>query len=66
MSPLRVASSGDLSLTSMNFNILLCVAVQAPFAGAAMGEFWRNQGGRSLVIIDDLSSHAAVRHSQSA
>lgn len=32
----------------------------APFAGCAQGEYWRDQGGRALVVCDDLSRHAAA------
>jgi len=32
----------------------------APYAGCAMGEFFRDKGGHSLVIYDDLSKHAAA------
>ncbi|MEE8523107.1 MAG: F0F1 ATP synthase subunit alpha, partial [Thermoanaerobaculia bacterium] len=32
----------------------------APYAGCAMGEFFRDNGGHSLVIYDDLSKHAAA------
>jgi len=31
----------------------------APFAGAAMGEFFRDNGRHALIIYDDLSKHAA-------
>ncbi|HEV3233080.1 MAG TPA: F0F1 ATP synthase subunit alpha [Candidatus Dormibacteraeota bacterium] len=30
----------------------------APFAGCAMGEYFRNKGGEALVVYDDLSKHA--------
>ncbi len=30
----------------------------APFAACALGEHWRDHGGRALVIFDDLSRHA--------
>lgn len=29
----------------------------APFAGCAVGEYWRDKGGRALVVFDDLSRH---------
>jgi F-type H+-transporting ATPase subunit alpha len=32
----------------------------APYAGCAMGEFFRDRGGHALVIYDDLSKHAAA------
>lgn len=32
----------------------------APFTGCAIGEYWRDQGGRALVVFDDLSRHADV------
>jgi len=32
----------------------------APYAGCAMGEYFRDNGGHSLVIYDDLSKHAAA------
>ncbi|HEX9637067.1 MAG TPA: F0F1 ATP synthase subunit alpha [Acidobacteriota bacterium] len=32
----------------------------APYAGCAMGEFFRDQGEHVLVIYDDLSKHAAA------
>src|SRR5512136_26399 len=32
----------------------------APYAGCAMGEYFRDQGRHALVIYDDLSKHAAA------
>lgn len=32
----------------------------APFAGFAMGEYFRDQGGHALVVVDDLTKHAAT------
>ncbi|MBL8047633.1 MAG: F0F1 ATP synthase subunit alpha [Chthonomonas sp.] len=32
----------------------------APFAGAAIGEFFRNNGMHALVVYDDLTKHAAA------
>jgi len=32
----------------------------APYAGCAMGEFFRDRGGHALCIYDDLSKHAAA------
>jgi len=32
----------------------------APYAGCAMGEFFRDRGGHVLIIYDDLSKHAAA------
>jgi len=32
----------------------------APYAGTAMGEFFRDRGGHALCIYDDLSKHAAA------
>ena len=32
----------------------------APFAGCAMGEYFRDKGGHALCIYDDLSKHAAA------
>jgi F-type H+/Na+-transporting ATPase subunit alpha len=32
----------------------------APYAGCAMGEYFMNNGGHSLLIYDDLSKHAAA------
>jgi F-type H+-transporting ATPase subunit alpha len=32
----------------------------APYAGCAMGEFFRDRGGHVLVVYDDLSKHAAA------
>ncbi|WP_031500253.1 F0F1 ATP synthase subunit alpha [Bryobacter aggregatus] len=32
----------------------------APFAGCAIGEFFRDNGGHALCIYDDLSKHAAA------
>jgi F-type H+-transporting ATPase subunit alpha len=32
----------------------------APYAGCAMGEYFRNQGGHALVVYDDLSKHGAA------
>jgi F-type H+-transporting ATPase subunit alpha len=32
----------------------------APYAGMAMAEYFRDKGGHALVVIDDLSKHAAT------
>jgi len=32
----------------------------APYAGCAMGEYFRDRGGHSLLIYDDLSKHAVA------
>ena len=32
----------------------------APYAGAAMGEFFRDRGNHALIIYDDLSKHAVA------
>ena len=32
----------------------------APYAGCAMGEYFRDKGGHALTIYDDLSKHAAA------
>ncbi len=32
----------------------------APFSGCAMGEYFMNNGGHSLLVYDDLSKHAAA------
>src|SRR5579885_2317423 len=32
----------------------------APYAGCAMGEYFRDRGGHSLCVYDDLSKHAAA------
>jgi F-type H+-transporting ATPase subunit alpha len=32
----------------------------APFAGFAMAEYFRDRGGHALVVIDDLTKHAAT------
>jgi F-type H+-transporting ATPase subunit alpha len=32
----------------------------APFAGMTMAEYFRDKGGHALVVIDDLSKHAAT------
>ncbi len=32
----------------------------APYAGAAMGEYFRDKGGHALCVYDDLSKHAAA------
>ncbi len=32
----------------------------APYAGTAMGEYFRDHGGHSLIIYDDLTKHAAA------
>ncbi|HWA63219.1 MAG TPA: F0F1 ATP synthase subunit alpha [Caulobacteraceae bacterium] len=32
----------------------------APYAGFAMAEYFRDRGGHALVVIDDLSKHAAT------
>jgi F-type H+-transporting ATPase subunit alpha len=37
----------------------------APFAGTAMGEFFRDNGEHALIIYDDLSKHAVAYRSMS-
>lgn len=32
----------------------------APFAGITMAEYFRDQGGHALIVIDDLTKHAAT------
>jgi F-type H+-transporting ATPase subunit alpha len=32
----------------------------APFAGAAMGEYFMDQGKHALIVYDDLSKHAVA------
>jgi F-type H+-transporting ATPase subunit alpha len=32
----------------------------APYAGTAMGEYFRDRGGHALLVYDDLSKHAAA------
>jgi F-type H+-transporting ATPase subunit alpha len=32
----------------------------APFAGFSIGEYFRDKGGHALVVVDDLSKHAAT------
>jgi F-type H+-transporting ATPase subunit alpha len=32
----------------------------APFAGTAMAEYFRDAGGHALIVLDDLSKHAAT------
>jgi len=32
----------------------------APYAGCAMGEYFRDRGGHALLVYDDLSKHAAA------
>ena len=32
----------------------------APYAGFAIGEYFRDRGGHALVVLDDLSKHAAT------
>ncbi|HEX8552624.1 MAG TPA: F0F1 ATP synthase subunit alpha [Abditibacteriaceae bacterium] len=37
----------------------------APFAGTAMGEYFRNNGEHALIVYDDLSKHAVAYRSMS-
>jgi len=37
----------------------------APFAGTAMGEFFRDRGEHALIVYDDLSKHAVAYRSMS-
>ena len=32
----------------------------APFAGFTMAEYFRDQGGHALIVLDDLTKHAAT------
>jgi len=37
-----------------------CLRYLAPYAGCAIGEYWRDTGKHALVIYDDLSKHAVA------
>jgi len=37
-----------------------CLRYLAPYAGCAIGEYWRDTGRHALVIYDDLSKHAVA------
>ena len=51
---------------AMDYTIIISAPAQeaapikwmAPYAGCAMGEYFMNKGGHSLVMYDDLSKHA--------
>ncbi len=53
---------------AMEYSIVVCASASdpaplqylAPFAGAAMGEYFRDHGQHALVIYDDLSKHAVA------
>jgi F-type H+-transporting ATPase subunit alpha len=53
---------------AMNHSIVVVAAASdpaplqylAPYAGCAMGEYFRDNGGHSVCIYDDLSKHAAA------
>ncbi|HDP95014.1 MAG TPA: F0F1 ATP synthase subunit alpha [Candidatus Aminicenantes bacterium] len=53
---------------AMDYSIVVVAAASdpaalqyiAPYAGCAMGEYFRDRGGHSLLIYDDLSKHAAA------
>src|SRR5271157_70904 len=52
---------------AMEYSIVVCASASdpapmqyiAPFAGCAMGEYFRDRGRHALCIYDDLSKHAA-------
>lgn len=53
--------SGAMDYTAIVFTSaddLAALQYVAPYSGCAMGEWFRNQGYRSLVVYDDLSIHA--------
>jgi F-type H+-transporting ATPase subunit alpha len=57
----ELANAGALDFTIVvNASASVPAAVQwmAPFAGCAMGEWFRDNGKHALVIFDDLSKHA--------
>jgi F-type H+-transporting ATPase subunit alpha len=57
----ELANAGALDYTIVvNASASVPAAVQwmAPFAGCAMGEWFRDNGKHALVIFDDLSKHA--------
>jgi F-type H+-transporting ATPase subunit alpha len=53
---------------AMEYTTIICAPAEeaasllyiAPYAGAAMGEFYRDNGKHALCIYDDLSKHAAA------
>lgn len=53
---------------AMDYSIVVVAAASepaalqyiAPYAGCAMGEYFRDRGGHSLLVYDDLSKHAAA------
>ncbi len=53
---------------AMEYSIVVCASASdpapmqyiAPFAGCAMGEYFRDRGKHALCIYDDLSKHAAA------
>jgi len=53
---------------AMEYTTLICAPAEeaasllyiAPYAGAAMGEYYRDNGKHALCIYDDLSKHAAA------
>ncbi len=54
---------GALNYTSMVFLMLIKLQLlqfMAPYAGCAIGEWFRNKGYRAIVVYDDLSQHAVA------
>jgi len=54
-------AAGSMDYTALVFTSaddLAAIQYLAPFAGCAMGEFFRNQGYRCIIVYDDLSIHA--------
>ncbi|MCX8035744.1 MAG: F0F1 ATP synthase subunit alpha [Candidatus Sumerlaeia bacterium] len=53
---------------AMDYTTVICAPAEeaasllyiAPYAGAAVGEYYRDRGQHALVIYDDLSKHAAA------
>ena len=53
---------------AMKYSIVVCATASdaaplqflAPYSGAAMGEFFRDNGKHALIIYDDLSKHAVA------
>jgi len=53
---------------AMEYTTIVCAPAEeaaslqyvAPYAGAAMGEYFRDNGQHALVVYDDLSKHAAA------
>ncbi|MCL4142658.1 UNVERIFIED_CONTAM: hypothetical protein GTU68_023429 [Idotea baltica] len=55
-----VAAIANITIVAANASDPAAMQVYAPFAGAAIGEFFRDTGRPALIVFDDLSKQAVA------